>query len=137
MTIHFSCNFVLIAISWITLASSKSSSKTLDSLSPVEEFNILKPDEDNGQEKISAAFKASINSPDTLDTFLNVQFMSYLKCSNWRRISKLALNFGCLFTFCYSSRANLLKTKLQTCNLQTVHKLQICKYQFCYPNSKK
>ena len=70
MTIHFSCNFVLIAISWITLASSKSSLKTLESLSPVKEFNILKPDEDNGQEKISAAFKASINSPDTLDTFL-------------------------------------------------------------------
>ena len=70
MTIHFSCNFVLIAISWITFASSKSSLKTLESLSPVKEFNILKPDEDNGQEKISAAFKASINSPDTLDTFL-------------------------------------------------------------------
>ena len=68
MTIHFSCNFVLIAISWITFASSKSSLKTLESLSPVKEFNILKPDEDNGQEKISAAFKASINSPDTLGT---------------------------------------------------------------------
>ena len=121
MTFHFSCNFVLIVISWITLASSKSRSKTLESLSPVEEFNILKPDEDNGQEKISAAFKASINSPDTLDTFLNVRFMSYLKCSNWRRISKLALNFGCSFTFCYLNGANSIKTNL--------HIGQLCKSQ--------
>jgi hypothetical protein len=55
--------------------------------------------------------------------------MSYLKRSNWHQISKLASNFGCLFTFCYSAWANLIQTKLQTCNLQTdqVHKLQICK----------
>ena len=29
-----------------------------------------------------------------------VQFISYSKCSNWRRISKLLSNFGCLFTVC-------------------------------------
>jgi hypothetical protein len=78
MTCHYVCKFLLIAIFWITWASSKSSSKTLEqdnlleSLSPVEEFNIIKPDDDNGQEKISAAFKASINSPDVLDTFLKI-----------------------------------------------------------------
>ena len=43
-----------------------------------------------------------------------VWFISYSKCSNWCRISKLLSNFGCLFTFCYS-----IKTELQTCNLQT------------------
>ena len=31
----------------------------------------------------------------------NVRFMSYLKCSNWGRISNLLSNYGCLFTFCY------------------------------------
>ena len=31
----------------------------------------------------------------------NVRFMSYLKCSDWRGISRLSSNFGCLFTFCY------------------------------------
>ena len=51
--------------------------------------------------------------------FTYVRFMSYSKCYNWRGISKLSSNFGCLFTFCYSAGANLLKTKLQTCNLQT------------------
>ena len=51
--------------------------------------------------------------------YIYVWFISYSKCSNWRQISKLASNFGCLFTFCYSAWANLLKTKLQTCNLQT------------------
>ena len=30
--------------------------------------------------------------------WFNVRFISYLKCSNWRQISKLLLNFGCLFT---------------------------------------
>ena len=49
----------------------------------------------------------------------NVWFISYLKCSNRRRILKLTSNFGCLFTFCYSAWANEIKTKLQTCNLQT------------------
>ena len=33
----------------------------------------------------------------------NVRFMSYLKCSNWRQISKLTSNLGCLFTFCYTA----------------------------------
>ena len=28
-----------------------------------------------------------------------VQFISYSKCSNWRRIPKLLSNFGCLFIF--------------------------------------
>ena len=32
---------------------------------------------------------------------LNVQFISYLKCSNWRRILKLSSKSCCLFTFCY------------------------------------
>ena len=40
-----------------------------------------------------------------------VRFMSYLKCSNWHQISKLASSFGYLYTFCYSARENLLKTK--------------------------
>ena len=56
----------------------------------------------------------------------NVRFMSYSKCSNWCWILKLAWNFGCLFMFFYSAVANLLKTKLQTCTLQT-GQLQICK----------
>ena len=38
--------------------------------------------------------------------FTYVWFISYSKCSNWRQISKLSLNFGCLFTFCYSAWAN-------------------------------
>ena len=36
----------------------------------------------------------------------NVQFISYSKCSNWHRILKLSLNFGCLFTFGYSAWTN-------------------------------
>ena len=36
-----------------------------------------------------------------------------IKYQNWHR------NFACLFTFYCSSYANLLQTKLQTCNLQT------------------
>ena len=28
-----------------------------------------------------------------------VRFISYSMCYNWRQISKLASNFGCLFTF--------------------------------------
>ena len=35
-----------------------------------------------------------------------VRFISFLKCSNWRQISKLLSNFGCLFTFCYFAWAN-------------------------------
>ena len=31
--------------------------------------------------------------------FANVRFMSYSKCSNWRRISKLVSKFEFLFTF--------------------------------------
>jgi hypothetical protein len=34
---------------------------------------------------------------------------SYSKCYNWHRISKLSLNFGCLFTFCYLDSANSIK----------------------------
>ena len=49
----------------------------------------------------------------------NVWFISYSKCSNWHQILKFLSNFGCLFTFCYSAWANSIKTKLQTCNLQT------------------
>ena len=45
----------------------------------------------------------------------NVWFISYSKCSNWHRISKLSSNFGCLFTFCHSAQANLSKT----CNPKT------------------
>jgi hypothetical protein len=58
-----------------------------------------------------------------------VQFMSYLKCSKWRWISKLVSNFGCLFAFCYSAWANLLKTKLQTCSLQTGQSIS---YKYVY-----
>ena len=49
-----------------------------------------------------------------------VQFISYSKCSTWRRISKLLSNFGCLFTICYLDGANSIKTYLQTCNLHTI-----------------
>ena len=48
-----------------------------------------------------------------------MRFMSYAKCSNWRRISKLLLNFGYLFTFCYLDGANTIKTDLHFCNLWT------------------
>ena len=41
------------------------------------------------------------------------------KCSNWHWISKLSLNFGCLFTFCYLDGANYIKTDLHICNLWT------------------
>ena len=41
--------------------------------------------------------------------FISVQFMSYSKCSNWRRISTLSLNFCCIFTFCFLDRANSIK----------------------------
>ena len=52
--------------------------------------------------------------------------MSYSKCSNWPRMSKLLSNFECIFTFCYLDEANSIKTylhmnwpvcKLQVCNL--------------------
>ena len=72
----------------------------------------------------------------------NVRFISYSKCSNWRRISKLSSNFGCLFTFCYSAWAIWIKTKLQTCNLQIGQSISY-KYvnQFWlnlpHPNSEK
>ena len=46
-----------------------------------------------------------------------VRFISYSKCSNWRWISKLSSNFGCLFTFCYLDGANSIKTDLHICNL--------------------
>ena len=44
----------------------------------------------------------------------NVRFMSYLKCSDWRGISRLSSNFGCLFTFCYLHGPNSIKTNLHT-----------------------
>ena len=42
--------------------------------------------------------------------FINAWIISYSNCSNWHRISNLLLNFGCLFTFCYS--AGQIKLKL-------------------------
>ena len=42
---------------------------------------------------------------------------------NWRRLSKLLSNIGCLFTCCYFNRANSIKTNLQTCNLQTMQSI--------------
>ena len=51
--------------------------------------------------------------------FLFFRFMSYSKCSNCRRISKLSWNFGCLFTFSYLDGANSIKTDLHICNLWT------------------
>ena len=72
----------------------------------------------------------------------NVQFITYSKCSNWGRISKLSSNFGSLFTFCYSAWGNQIKTKLQTCNLRTG---QFISYKYVsqfwlsltHPSSKK
>jgi hypothetical protein len=40
--------------------------------------------------------------------------ISYSKCLNWHRISKLLSNFGCLLTCCYFDRANSIETNLQT-----------------------
>ena len=67
---------------------------------------------------------------------------SYSKCFNWRQISKLSSTFGCLFTFCYSAWATLIKTKLQNCNWQTG---QFISYKYVnqfwlnlpHPNGKK
>ena len=54
-----------------------------------------------------------------LNPYIYAWIISHSKYSNWHWISKLSSNFGCLFTLCYSARANSIKTKLQTCNLQT------------------
>jgi len=87
-------------------------------------------------------FKMLSFSLENVCRFLfNAWVISYLKCSDWSRISKLLLNFGCLFTSCYFDRAKSIKTNLQTCNLYTV---QFISYksikQFWltlpYPNSK-
>ena len=48
-----------------------------------------------------------------------VRFISYSKCPDCCWILKLSSNFECLFPFCYSAWANQIKTKFQTCNLQT------------------
>ena len=45
-----------------------------------------------------------------------VWFISYSKCSNWRQISKLSSNFGCLFTLCYLDGTNSIETDLHICN---------------------
>ena len=45
-------------------------SEELEPISPMKEFTFMKPDKDNGQAKISSEFKASLNSPNTFDTFL-------------------------------------------------------------------
>ena len=55
---------------------------------------------------------------------LNVE-ISQSKCANWHRISKLASNFGYLFTFCYMDGANSIKTDLHIFNWP-VCKLQVC-----------
>ena len=49
--------------------------------------------------------------------FANFRFMLYSKCSNWCQISKLLLNFRCLFTLCYFDGANSIETDLHICNL--------------------
>ena len=54
-----------------------------------------------------------------INSFIFVRFISYLKCSNWHQISKLSMNSGCLFTFCYLDGANSTKTDLHICNLWT------------------
>ena len=46
-----------------------------------------------------------------------VRFMLYLKCSNWRQISKMLSNFEHIFTFCYLDEAKSIKTDLHLCNL--------------------
>ena len=48
------------------------------------------------------------------------------KCFNWHWISKLSLNFECLFTSCYFEffdRAKSIKTNLQNCNLHTIQSI--------------
>ena len=57
----------------------------------------------------------------TIWTFLMtcVRFISYSKCSKWRRISKLLSKCGCLFSFCYLDWANSIKTDLHICSLWT------------------
>ena len=54
-----------------SFAHSSNRSESLESLSPVQEFTVIKPESDNGRQKISAEFMASVNAPDTLDSFLN------------------------------------------------------------------
>ena len=67
---YFFILVLIITINLINVASSNKSPGTLKNLTSVEEFDILKPDEDNGEAKISEAFKESLNKPDTLDTLL-------------------------------------------------------------------
>ena len=59
----------------------------------------------------------------------NVWFMFYSICFNWHRISKLLMNFGCLFTFCYLDGVNTIKTDLQICSLWT-GQLEVKNYVF-------
>jgi len=45
-------------------------SSTLDPISPVHEFTVMKPETDNGESKIATEFMDSLNTPDTLDSLL-------------------------------------------------------------------
>ena len=51
-----------------------------------------------GQSPFEVAFEIQKNIWFHKISF-NVEFISNLKCSNWLRILKFLLNFGCLFTF--------------------------------------
>ena len=63
--------------------------------------------------------------------FCNVRIMSYSKCSNWRRISKLSSNFGCWLNFCYLDGANTIETYLQLMDWPVCNcKLQVCNLVF-------
>jgi hypothetical protein len=61
--------------------------------------------------------KKLYTTPKSLQTC--VRFISYSKCSNCHRISKLSSKLGYLFTFCYLDGANSIKTDLHICNLWT------------------
>ena len=67
-------------------------------------------DQEEDEEQDSTGFESSYDSENTI----KVRFISYSKCSNLRRISKLSSDFGCLFTFCCLNGANSTKTGLHT-----------------------
>ena len=86
---------------------------------PIKRFNIRQLTKQCGM-----TYRGSENTmlgtgrqPFLVVVKINVWFMSFSKCSNWRRISKLLSNFGCLFTFGYLGGANSIKTDLHTCNI--------------------
>ena len=81
-----------------------------------------RPKEDDGLKMGNSVWKKNLKYPIISLLITCVNLISSSKCSNWRRILKLLLSFGCLFTFCCLDGAKPIKTdshicKLQVCNL--------------------